>query len=155
VTKVNPCKALQRVHPPEERILMMDYAATQARAEGALLPPRGRWGLAEAATTKAMVFSPPPITSEVDRLYRQLTEIHTISAAQLVECTRWRRSGTAPDPFWVKAGWPGPDGMPSATRTALPPPTNFFPRALLRCQGPPSEPLACRHDCQISVRPEW
>jgi hypothetical protein len=49
---------------------MMDYAATQARDEGALLHPRGRWGLAEAAVAKAIASSPPPTTDEVDRLYR-------------------------------------------------------------------------------------
>jgi hypothetical protein len=59
---------------------MMDYATTQARAEGALLPPHGRWGLADAVVAKAMASSPPPTTDEVDRLYRQLTEIHSINA---------------------------------------------------------------------------
>jgi hypothetical protein len=39
-------------------------------------PPHSRWDRAKATT-----FSPPPTTDEVDRLYRQLMEIHAISAA--------------------------------------------------------------------------
>jgi hypothetical protein len=76
--KANPCEALQCEHPAKERILMMDYATTQARAEGALIPPCGRWGLAEDTMAKAVASSPPPTTDEVDRLYRQLMKIHTI-----------------------------------------------------------------------------
>jgi hypothetical protein len=59
---------------------MMDYAATQARAEGALLPPRGQWGLAKATVARSTAYSPPPTTNEVDKLYRQLTEIHATDA---------------------------------------------------------------------------
>jgi hypothetical protein len=57
---------------------MMGYATTQDWAEGALLPPRGRWGLTEAAVVKAVASSPPPTTDKVDRIYCQLTEIHAI-----------------------------------------------------------------------------
>jgi hypothetical protein len=39
-------------------------------------PHHSRWDRAKATT-----FSPPPTTDEVDRLYRQLMEIHAISAA--------------------------------------------------------------------------
>jgi hypothetical protein len=42
----------------------MDYTASQARSLGPLLPPRNQWAI-----------------DEVDRLYRQLTEIHAIGAA--------------------------------------------------------------------------
>jgi hypothetical protein len=37
---------------------------------------------------KAMGFPPPPSANEVDRLYYQLVEIHTINATQLVEFAR-------------------------------------------------------------------
>jgi hypothetical protein len=39
---------------------MMDFTATQAQSLGPLLPPRNQWAI-----------------NEVDRLYRQLAEIHT------------------------------------------------------------------------------
>jgi hypothetical protein len=39
-----------------------------------------RWGLAEATTAEAMGFSPLPTADVVDRLYRQLAEIHAINA---------------------------------------------------------------------------
>jgi hypothetical protein len=37
-TTASPSEPLQHKPPTEERILMMDYAATRARSEGALLP---------------------------------------------------------------------------------------------------------------------
>jgi hypothetical protein len=39
---------------------------------------------------RAMVSSPPPTADEVDRLYRQLKEIHAVGAAQLAEGAHWR-----------------------------------------------------------------
>jgi hypothetical protein len=80
---------LQHEPPTEERILMMDYASTRAKSEEALCttpPPRGRWGLAEATMDGATVSSPPPTADDVDKLYREPTEIHAIGAAQLAEC---------------------------------------------------------------------
>jgi hypothetical protein len=66
----------------EERILMMDWATTRARSDGALFPPPpcSRWGLAKATVGSATVPSHLPIASEVDRLYRQLMEIHASDA---------------------------------------------------------------------------
>jgi hypothetical protein len=101
-----------------------------------------------------MASSPPPTTDEVDMLYYQLTEIHAIGATQLAEYARRWHSSAAPGPFWLRTGRQGSDGTPSVTRTAPPPPTNFFPRIPPWRQGPPSEPLACRQDRQISVQPK-
>jgi hypothetical protein len=64
-TPAVPSEPLKHEPPIEERILMMDYATTQARSLGPMLPPRDQCAIAE-----------------VDRLYCQLTEIHTIGAAQ-------------------------------------------------------------------------
>jgi hypothetical protein len=64
VMEAGPSEPLQHEPPTKERILMMDYTASQARSLGPLLPPRNQWGI-----------------DEVDRLYRQLTEIHAIGAA--------------------------------------------------------------------------
>jgi hypothetical protein len=63
-------------------------------AKGALVPPppHGQWGMAKANVGRAMVSSPPLTIDEVDRLNHQLTEIHTIDATQLVQCTHWCRS---------------------------------------------------------------
>jgi hypothetical protein len=73
----------------EERILMIDYALAQARSEGKVNAPHHQGGLTKATKAKAVSISPPPTADEVDRLYRQLAEIHAISAAQLAECTHW------------------------------------------------------------------
>jgi hypothetical protein len=53
VLAAGPSQPLQHKPPTEERILMMDYAATRARSKGALRPPCGRWGLAEATVARA------------------------------------------------------------------------------------------------------
>jgi hypothetical protein len=64
VTAVGPSEPLQREPLTEQRILTIDYATTQARSIGPLLPPRNQWAI-----------------DEVDRFYRQLTEILTIGTA--------------------------------------------------------------------------
>jgi hypothetical protein len=48
----------------------------------------GGQGQIEATTTKTPSALPPPTTDGVDRIYRQLAEIHTIVAVQLAECAR-------------------------------------------------------------------
>jgi hypothetical protein len=65
----------------------MDHAATWALSEGVTSTICNRWGLAGATMAKATTFSPLP-----------LMEIHAIGAAQLAECTRWRRSNSSPNP---------------------------------------------------------
>jgi hypothetical protein len=53
------------------------------------------------AAVKALNASRPPTTDRVDKLYRQLVEIHAITAAQLAECP----TGTALTPLLA---WSGP-----------------------------------------------
>jgi hypothetical protein len=65
-TAAIPSEPLQHEPPTEERILTMDYTTTQARSLGPLLPRRNQCAI-----------------DEVERLYDQLMEIHTIDAAQL------------------------------------------------------------------------
>jgi hypothetical protein len=81
---------------------MMHYAPTQARFKGSISTPSCGWGKVEAAATKAPSTSPPPITDGVDKLYRQLVEIHTIAAVQLMEGARWCRSYSTYNP--IRAG---------------------------------------------------
>jgi hypothetical protein len=81
----SPSDRLQHEPPTEESILTMDYATTQPRSLGPLLPPHKQWAI-----------------DEVDKLYLQLTEIHAISAAQLAECTRWHCSDANPIPVWFR-----------------------------------------------------
>jgi hypothetical protein len=75
-----PCEPPQHEPLVEERILMMDYATTQAQS-GVISTLRHRRSLPEATMAKAMSFSPPPTADELDRLYRQLAKIHAIGAA--------------------------------------------------------------------------
>jgi hypothetical protein len=125
-------------------MLMMDYAATKAPPEGVIStlpsPSRQWWGMAEATKAKAMSFSPPPTTGEVDRLYHQLEEIHAISTTQLVECTHWHCSDFTPSPVRARTGRWRPDKMPYVRRRAPPLPIDFSPQALLWQQGPHAEP---------------
>jgi hypothetical protein len=74
---------------------------------------------------------PPPTIDEVDKMYRHLVEIHTITTAQLVECIHWRWSNLTPNTAHANVGWRGPTVEPSAIRTAPLPPTDFSPQALL------------------------
>jgi hypothetical protein len=75
-----------------------------------------------------MAFSPPPTANEVDRLYRQLMEIHTTGATLLVECARWRRSDSTPSPSRARASRQGLDEVPSTPKMTTPLPTNFSPK---------------------------
>jgi hypothetical protein len=130
-TVASPSEPLQHEPPAKKRILIIGYAATRARSEGALPPPRGQGSLAKATMARAMVSSPPLTTDEVDRLYHQLTEIHSIGAAQLAECAHWGRSDSTPSPGQARTNWQRPDGTSFMTRTAPPPSTDFFSKASL------------------------
>jgi hypothetical protein len=77
---------------------------------------------------KALSVSPPPTTDEVDMLFRQLMEIQAIAVVQLAECARWHRSDSTPCSVWAGTGWQGPNKMPSMTRVAPPPLTDFTPK---------------------------
>jgi hypothetical protein len=98
--EVGPSEPLYHEPPTEERILTMDYAATQAWSLGPLLPPHNQWAI-----------------DKVDWLYCQLTEIHEIGAAQLAKCAWWSHSDTNPSPIRFRTNRRSPNGMPSSTRT--------------------------------------
>jgi hypothetical protein len=105
----------------------MDYAAIEAQPEVVSSTHHCQWDPAEATVAMTMSLSPPPTADKVDRLYRQLVEIHTIVVAQLVECARWRRSTPAPSLVWASTGRQGADMMLFMIRTVPPPLTNFSP----------------------------
>jgi hypothetical protein len=76
--------------PEVERILMVDFATTQARAKGVARSASREEGQTGTATTKTPSSLTSPTTDRVDRMYRQLAEIHAITAVQLAECAHWR-----------------------------------------------------------------
>jgi hypothetical protein len=81
--------------------MMKDYAPVQAQGKGEA-PTSSREGSQAAA--KALDASPLPTTDGVDKLYRQLGEIHAISAAQLAECARWHHFDSTPSPVRASTG---------------------------------------------------
>jgi hypothetical protein len=64
---------------------MLDFTSTQALAKELSSPVHQREAQAEA---NSMSTSPPLTADELDRMYHELAEIHTITAAQLAECAR-------------------------------------------------------------------
>jgi hypothetical protein len=60
----------------------MGVASTASREES-------HTGVVAARPLKA---SPPPTADGVDKMYRQLAEIHAIVVVNLAECVRWRWS---------------------------------------------------------------
>jgi hypothetical protein len=70
-------------HEPKldvERILMVDFASTQAQAKE-VAPSANREGdQTEAAVAKPPSTSPPLITNGVDKMYHQLAEVHANAA---------------------------------------------------------------------------
>jgi hypothetical protein len=81
-----------------ERILIVDFASTQAWAKG-VAPSANREGgggrQIEAVVAKPLSASPPPTTDGVDMMYHQLVEFQAIAIVQLAECTRWHRYDVA------------------------------------------------------------
>jgi hypothetical protein len=71
-----------------ERILMLDFTSTQTQAKD--LTPLVCQGKARTKVVAAQSpsASPPLTVDGVNRMYRQLAQIHAIPTAQLVECTR-------------------------------------------------------------------
>jgi hypothetical protein len=59
----------------EERILMVDYASTEARAKGVVPSVSHEGGQAEAAMAAPLNASSPLTADGVDRLYRLLVSI--------------------------------------------------------------------------------
>jgi hypothetical protein len=84
---------------------MVDLAATQLQANGVDPLASHVGSQAEAAAAKPPKVLPPPFTGEVDRLFRQLEEIHAIAATQLAECIHWLRSKPTPNTAYAGAGW--------------------------------------------------
>jgi hypothetical protein len=105
-----------------ERILMVDFTSTQAQAKEVALPASQKGGQVEAAIAKPVSSLPPFTTDGVNKMYRQLVEIHAIAATKLVECARWRRSDSTPSSVWAESGQPRPVATPSVIRLELLPP---------------------------------
>jgi gamma-glutamylcysteine synthetase len=70
---------------------MVDFTATQAQAK-------------RATTVKILSALPPPTADGVDRMYCQLTEIHTIIAVHLAECACWHQSNPTSCPVRARTG---------------------------------------------------
>jgi hypothetical protein len=107
---------------------MVDFTSTQAQTEE--LAPLVGQGEAQVETVvaKSPGASPPLTADEVDRMYRQLAEIHAITTAQLADCACWCRIDSPPPPpgsTQMGTSWPRTDAVPSTIRLAPSPPTNF------------------------------
>jgi hypothetical protein len=97
---------------------MVDFASTQAHAEEVAPPICHEVGQAKATVARPLSFSPLLTTDGVDKMYRELVEIHTIAATQLVECAHWCRSDSTPSSVRAGTGQPRPIVMPSTIRLA-------------------------------------
>jgi hypothetical protein len=137
-----------------QRILMMDYASTQARTKGVARTASREEGHTKAAMTRPLKASPPPAINGVDKMYCQLEEIHAISTVQRAECVRYHRSNPTPSVAHTGTGWRGPAMESSTTRMAPPRQTNFSPQASLQQRGPRVEPQACRWAHQVGAQLE-
>jgi hypothetical protein len=67
---------------------MVDFASTQAQAKEVAPPASRKGGKDEAAVAKPLSASPLLTADVVDKMYRQLVEIHAIIIVQLVEHPR-------------------------------------------------------------------
>jgi hypothetical protein len=67
---------------------MMDFASTQAQAKKVAPSTSHEGGQTEAAETEPPSTSAPLTTDGVDKMHRQLAEIHAITTTQLVEYAR-------------------------------------------------------------------
>jgi hypothetical protein len=108
---------------------MVDFTSTQAQVKEFDTPVRR--GEAEAAVAKSPSTPPPLTTDGVDRMYRQLAEIHTIAVEQLAECACWHRIDSTPRSIQAGTSQPRPGAVPSATRLAPSPSVNFSSQAPL------------------------
>jgi hypothetical protein len=126
---------------------MVDFTSTQAQSKELALPVRQGEAQAEAGGAKSPSAPPPLIANGADKMYHQLVEIHAIATRQLTECARWHRTDSTPRS--VRAGMrrQRPGAVPSATRLAPSPSTDFASQALLwPRQEQHDEPQArCQH----------
>jgi hypothetical protein len=92
---------------------MVDFVSTHARVKGVAPSANGEGNQAEAIASEPLSASPPPTADGVDKLYHQLTEIHTIAAMQLAMCAH----GAGPTQLlaWFRPGQVG-RGLPQCPR---------------------------------------
>jgi hypothetical protein len=97
---------------------MVDFTSTQAQAKE--LAPLVCQREAQAGATGAISLSTLPllIANRVDRMYRQLVEIHAIVAAQLAECARSRWTDSTSCSVRARTSQPRPGAVPFMTRLA-------------------------------------
>jgi hypothetical protein len=65
---------------------MVDFATTQAQVDEVAPLASHEGDHAEAVVAKLLIASPPLTADGVDKLHRQLEEIHAIAIVQLAEC---------------------------------------------------------------------
>jgi hypothetical protein len=100
-----PLKPPWREPAPEaKRILLVDFTATQARAKEAAPSANHEGGQTKAIATKTPSAIPPPIIDGVDRMHRQLAEIHAIIVVQLAKCAHWHWSDPTSSPVQARTG---------------------------------------------------
>jgi hypothetical protein len=133
---------------------MMDFASIQARPKRVSLTSSREEGHTEAIAARPPKVAIPPTTDGVDKIYHQLVEIHALTAAQLAECARWRRSNPTSNAAHASGDWRGPTMESSTMRTVPLPLTDFSPHASLPQRGPRVEPQAHRWAHQSAVQPE-
>jgi hypothetical protein len=75
---------------------MVDFTSTQAQGKEAALTASLEGGQTEATAAMPLSASPLLTTDGVDKMYRQLADIHAIIAAQLAEFAHWCRSDSTP-----------------------------------------------------------
>jgi hypothetical protein len=137
--------ASKQWHEPQlmaERILMVDLAASQAQAKGAAPSTDHERDQTEATGSKPPKVLPAPFVDGVDKLCRQLAEIHSIGSTQLMVCDHWCRSFPTSSPVHTRTGWQRPTAEPSEATMAPSPPTDFSPQAPLWQWGHHIEPQA-------------
>jgi hypothetical protein len=135
-----------------ERILMMNFASTQARAKEVAPPTSREEGQAEATMDEPLSASSPLTIGDVDKMYHQLAEIHATATAQLVECARWHRTDSTPSLAQAGTSRPRPCATPSTIRLAPSPPMDFSSQTpLWRRQMRRNEPQVHRQARQCSA----
>jgi hypothetical protein len=110
---------------------MVNFASTQARAKEVAPSTSHEEGETKAIAVKPLSTSPPLTADGVDKMYRQLAEIHAITTVQLAECARWCRPDPSPSLARAGTGRQRPIVMPFAARLAPSAPIDFSSRAPL------------------------
>jgi hypothetical protein len=123
--------------------------SSSSRGGGFPCQPRG--GQAKAIAAKPLSAPPLLTVDEMDKMYRQLVEIHSISTTQLAECAHWCWSDSTPSSVWAGTDRSRPVVTPSTITLAPSPPTDFLSHAPLWRQDQHGEPHAHRQACQGSV----